>query len=46
MEQLRGRNALVTGAAGGLGHYIARALAAEGVEPRAQRPARRPPSTT
>ena len=31
MEQLRGRNALVTGAAGGLGHYIARALAAEGV---------------
>lgn len=31
MEQLRGANALVTGAAGGLGHYIARALAAEGV---------------
>lgn len=31
MEQLRGRTALVTGAAGGLGHYIARALAAEGV---------------
>ena len=31
MKQLRGRNALVTGAAGGLGHYIARALAAEGV---------------
>jgi short-subunit dehydrogenase len=31
MEQLRGRNALVTGAAGGLGHYIARSLAAEGV---------------
>ncbi len=31
MEQLRGGNALVTGAAGGLGHYIARALAAEGV---------------
>lgn len=29
--ELRGRNALVTGAAGGLGHYIARALAAEGV---------------
>ena len=31
MEQLRGRTALVTGAAGGLGGYIARALAAEGV---------------
>jgi short-subunit dehydrogenase len=31
VEQLRGRNALVTGAAGGLGHYIARSLAAEGV---------------
>ena len=31
MEQLRGRNALVTGAGGGLGGYIARALAAEGV---------------
>lgn len=31
MDQLRGRNALLTGAAGGLGHYIARALAAEGV---------------
>ncbi len=31
MEQLRGRNALITGAAGGLGEYIARALAAEGV---------------
>jgi short-subunit dehydrogenase len=31
VEQLRGRNALVTGAAGGLGRYIARALAAEGV---------------
>ncbi|HYU60853.1 MAG TPA: SDR family NAD(P)-dependent oxidoreductase [Solirubrobacterales bacterium] len=31
MEPLRGMNALVTGAAGGLGHYIARALAAEGV---------------
>jgi short-subunit dehydrogenase len=31
VEQLRGRNALVTGAAGGLGGYIARALAAEGV---------------
>jgi short-subunit dehydrogenase len=31
VEQLRGRNALVTGAAGGLGEYIARALAAEGV---------------
>jgi short-subunit dehydrogenase len=28
--QLRGRNALVTGAAGGLGGYICRALAAEG----------------
>ena len=28
--ELRGANALVTGAAGGLGHYIARALAAEG----------------
>ena len=27
MEELRGRNALVTGAAGGLGGYIARALA-------------------
>jgi short-subunit dehydrogenase len=31
MEQLRGRTALITGAAGGLGHYIARSLAAEGV---------------
>ena len=31
VEQLRGRNALVTGAGGGLGAYIARALAAEGV---------------
>jgi short-subunit dehydrogenase len=31
VEQLRGRNALLTGAAGGLGAYIARALAAEGV---------------
>ena len=31
MEQLRGRNALITGAAGGLGEYIARSLAAEGV---------------
>jgi short-subunit dehydrogenase len=31
VEQLRGSNALVTGAAGGLGEYIARALAAEGV---------------
>jgi short-subunit dehydrogenase len=31
VEQLRGRNGLVTGAAGGLGGYIARALAAEGV---------------
>lgn len=31
MQQLRGTNALVTGAAGGLGHYIARSLAAEGV---------------
>jgi short-subunit dehydrogenase len=30
VEQLRGRNALITGAAGGLGGYIARALAAEG----------------
>jgi short-subunit dehydrogenase len=29
--QLRGANALITGAGGGLGHYIARALAAEGV---------------
>jgi short-subunit dehydrogenase len=29
--ELRGRNALLTGAAGGLGHYIARSLAAEGV---------------
>ena len=28
--EIRGRNALLTGAAGGLGHYIARALAAEG----------------
>ena len=31
MEQLRGRNALITGAAGGLGEYIARSLASEGV---------------
>ena len=31
MEQLQGTNALVTGAAGGLGHAIARALAAERV---------------
>jgi short-subunit dehydrogenase len=31
VEQLRGRNALITGAAGGLGGYIARALAAVGV---------------
>jgi short-subunit dehydrogenase len=31
VEELRGRNALVTGAAGGLGGYIARALAGEGV---------------
>jgi short-subunit dehydrogenase len=30
MERLHGTNALVTGAAGGLGHAIARALAAEG----------------
>ena len=30
MESIRGTNALVTGAAGGLGHAIARALAAEG----------------
>ena len=30
MKELRGRNALVTGAGGGLGAYIARALAAEG----------------
>jgi short-subunit dehydrogenase len=31
VQQLRGRNALVTGAAGGLGGYIARQLAGEGV---------------
>ena len=31
MEQLRGRNALVTGAAGGIGGYICRTLATEGV---------------
>jgi short-subunit dehydrogenase len=31
MRELRGANALVTGAAGGLGHYISRALASEGV---------------
>ena len=31
MEELRGRNALVTGAGGGLGAYIARALADGGV---------------
>lgn len=31
MKDLRGKNALVTGAAGGLGQFIARALAAEGV---------------
>jgi short-subunit dehydrogenase len=30
MRQLRGRNALLTGAAGGLGEFIAAALAAEG----------------
>jgi short-subunit dehydrogenase len=30
MRDLRGANTLVTGAAGGLGHYIARALASEG----------------
>jgi short-subunit dehydrogenase len=32
VEQLHGRTALVTGAGGGLGGYIARALAAEGVD--------------
>lgn len=32
MEQLHGRRALITGAAGGLGAYIARALAAQGVD--------------
>jgi short-subunit dehydrogenase len=31
VDELRGRNALVTGAGGGLGSFIARALAAEGV---------------
>ena len=31
MDELRGRNALVTGSGGGLGGYIATALAAEGV---------------
>ena len=31
MDDLRGCNALLTGAAGGLGRYIARALSAEGV---------------
>ena len=31
MDELRGANALLTGAAGGLGRYIARALAAQGV---------------
>ena len=31
MEELRGRNALLTGAGGGLGAYIARALAGQGV---------------
>jgi short-subunit dehydrogenase len=31
VRELRGRNALVTGAAGGLGGYISNALAAEGV---------------
>lgn len=31
MEELRGRNALITGAGGGLGAYIARALADEAV---------------
>jgi short-subunit dehydrogenase len=31
VKELRGRNALVTGAGGGLGGYIARALAVEGV---------------
>lgn len=32
MQDLRGRSALLTGAAGGLGGHIARALAAEGVD--------------
>jgi short-subunit dehydrogenase len=31
VEELHGRNALITGAGGGLGGYIARAMAAEGV---------------
>jgi short-subunit dehydrogenase len=31
VKQLRGRNALITGAGGGLGQFIARSLAAEGV---------------
>jgi short-subunit dehydrogenase len=31
VDQLRGRNALITGAAGGLGGYIAKSLASEGV---------------
>jgi short-subunit dehydrogenase len=31
VKELRGRNALLTGAGGGLGRYIARALAAEGM---------------
>jgi short-subunit dehydrogenase len=31
VEEVRGRNALLTGAGGGLGEYIARALAAQGV---------------
>jgi short-subunit dehydrogenase len=32
MEQLRGRNALITGAAGGIGGYLARSFAREGVD--------------
>ena len=31
MKDLRGKNAILTGGSGGIGHHIARALADEGV---------------